>query len=172
MSEDEAIAIAEGRGTVKGPSEASMAGPKAVADPDNVWDDVVLNNMFLDRAGRHMVSNFAESSYAPWARVCRRIVRDEKLHEGFGLQQLKRLIAAGGDRDALARRVTRWYALGLNFFGPPQDPGKIAFLRRWGLKRSDNETLRRAYRSEVATIMDRLGAADLLRLSHDRFPYA
>jgi len=170
VSEGEALEIAEGR-TGKGPNSASLAGPKAVADDDNTWMDVPLNNMFLDRAGRYMVSNFSASSFEPWARVSRRILKDEKLHEGFGLRELKRLNAEHEDRDELAGRVTKWFTLGLNFFGPPKS-SRTEQLRQFGLKRIDNETLRQAFRREVDAILERIGATDLVRLEHDAFPYS
>ncbi len=170
VPEERALEIAEGR-TGRGPANASLAGPKAVGDDDNTWMDVPLNNMFLDRAGRYMVSNFAASSFEPWARVSRRILKDEKMHEGFGLRELKRLVSDAEDRDELARRVTKWYALGLNFFGPPKS-SRTEQLRYFGLKRIDNETLRCAYRQECENILDRLDARDLVRLEHDAFPYA
>ncbi len=173
VGEDEAIAIAEGK-SGKGPASASLAGPRAVADEDNRWEDVPLNNMFLDRAGRYMVGNFANSSYAPWAKVSRRILKDERLHEGFGLRELRRQIRAActrEERDALARRVTKWYALGLNFFGPPRS-SQTETLRAYGIKRLDNEQLRTAYRQECDDILASLGGEDLVRFSSDRFPYS
>lgn len=170
VSEAEAIAIAEGR-TGSGPANASLAGPKAVGAPDNSWEDVPLNNMFLDRAGRFMVSNFAESSYEPWAKVAGRILVDEKMHEGFGLRELRRMVRAVRDRDALAARVTRWFALGLNFIGPPSS-SKTELLRAYGLKRRSNEELRQAYREECVKLLANMGAGDLVRFSHDAYPYA
>lgn len=170
VSEAEAIALAEGGGLDRGPDAASLAGPRAVAHEQNEWDDIPLNNMFLDRAGRHMVTNFAESSYEPWARISERILKDEKLHEGFGYRQLRRMVREYRDRDALAQKITRWFALGLNFFGPPAS-SKTERLRLLGLKRRSNEELRCEYRQEVIGLLAGLGVADLVRLQHDAFPY-
>jgi len=170
VPERDALAIAEGRAGQK-PAQASLAGPRAVADTDNTWDDVPLNNMFLDRAGRHMVGNFARSSYEPWARISRRILKDEALHEGFGLRELRRQVRERRDREALAARVTKWFTLGLNFFGPPRS-SRSAQLRAYGLKRLDNEQLRQCYRSECEALLEDLGAGDLVRMSNDAFPYS
>lgn len=170
VSEADAVAIAEER-EGKGGMGASMAGPKAVADTDNSWIDVVLNTMFLDRAGRFMVTNFSLSSYAPWARIARRILKDERMHEGFGLRELRKALIQYDDREDLARRVTKWYSLGLNFFGPPHS-SRAELLRGFGLKRLNNEQLRTYYIDECETILDRLGAKDLVRLETGAFPYA
>jgi 1,2-phenylacetyl-CoA epoxidase catalytic subunit len=140
-----------------------------VAAPENEWVDVVLNCMFLDRAGRLMVGNFAESSFAPWATACKAILRDEDMHVGFGLTGFRRFLKEEKDRDKLSRHVTRWYAYGLNFFGPPAS-SKDQALFDYGLKRKSNEALRREYIAEVADVLAEPGR-DLLRLSTDAYPY-
>ena len=138
---------------------------------DNRWIDVILNHMFLDRAGHFMVANFATSSYAPWARVYRRILRDEAIHVSFGYNELQRTLSQPYDERDLSQRLTRWFALGLNFFGPPRS-SKTRRLKDLGLKRQSNEQLRRAYRKEVLQLMDGLGARHLVKLSRTAFPYA
>ena len=170
VAEAEAVDIAEGR-TGAGAARASLDGPREVANDDNRWIDVVLNHMFLDRAGHFMVANFATSSYAPWARVCRRILRDEAIHVRFGYNELQRALAEPHDERDLSRRLSRWFALGLNFFGPPRS-SKTRRLKDLGLKRRSNEQLRRAYRKEVLGLMDGLGARHLIKLSRAAFPYA
>ena len=170
VSESEAVDIAEGR-TGQGAAQASLDGPREVTNDDNEWIDVILNHMFLDRAGRFMVTNFAASSYAPWARVCRRILRDEAIHESFGYHELQRHLDQPYDRDDLARRVTRWFALGLNFFGPPKS-SRTKRLKDLGLKRKSNEQLRRAYRKEVMGLLEGLGGKHLIKLRQTAFPYA
>jgi 1,2-phenylacetyl-CoA epoxidase catalytic subunit len=167
---NDAIAMANGTQS-SAPTQASLEGPRAVGDEANEWADVTLNAMFLDRAGRFMVTNFSKSSYGPWARVCQRMLHDENLHQGFGLSQLKKLVKNCDDRAKLAGRVTLWYARGLNFFGPPSKHRSVG-LKKFGLKRKDNEELRQEYAREVAGIMKELGAEDLINLSHDGYPYA
>lgn len=171
VCEEEAIAIAEGK-TGVGANSASLAGPKEVANQENDWLDIVLNHMFLDRAGKFMVKNFSESSYAPWAEACRKILKDEYLHEGFGYSELRRYLREGYDRQALSSRATHWYALGLNFFGPPNVSERAKKLRDYGLKRKTNQELREVYQQEVKTLMSKVNAEDLLQLNKTEFPYA
>lgn len=170
ISEDEAIAVAQGR-TGSGPTKAALQGPAEVGNPDNSWDDIVLSTMFLDRAGRFMVENFSMSSYAPWAKACQRILKDEYFHQGFGFKQFQLRLASTTDRDAYRSMVSKWYAHGLNFFGPPGS-SKTALLRGFGLKRKSNEELRDAYRQEVEQLMASVDALDLIQLSAHAYPYA
>lgn len=169
VSMAESIAIAEGK-SGRRPEQSSLKGPKEVGAEQNDFYDVAMNNMFLDRAGRFMVQNFARSSFGPWARVCQRIVHDEHLHQGFGLSQLKKMLASDLDRSEMRLKVTRWYALGLNFFGPPRS-SKTELLKKFGIKRKSNQDLRLEYIKEVGAIMEELGASDLLALTADEFPY-
>jgi len=170
VSEDDAIAIAQGR-SGGGPTKAALEGPVEVGNPDNSWDDIVLSTMFLDRAGRFMVENFSMSSYAPWAKACKRILKDEYFHQGFGLKQFQIRLGSEPDRDAWRSKVTKWYAHGLNFFGPPGS-SKTELLRSMGLKRKSNEELREGYRQEVEELMASIGASDLIALSNNAYPYA
>ena len=169
VDEEEAMSIALGvssRPTVP----ASMAGPLAINDSENDWIDICLNMMLLDRAGRHMVENYCTSSYAPFASANERILPDEGLHEGYGLTQFTLALNGGYDRDELAGKVTKWFAHGLNFFGPPKSRTH-GQLREWGLKRKSNAEMREDYRSEV---MQLLGddADDLVRFQSDGFPWS
>lgn len=170
VDEDEANEIVLRTGA-SATTARSMEGPVAVGDPDNDWTDIALNMMLLDRAGRYMIENYCESSYRPWAQACLEILPDEAMHEGFGLAQFKAILARPHDRDALAMKVTRWFAFSLNFFGPPSRQ-HYDKLRDYGLKRRTNEQMREAYRIEVIEMLRRGDALDLVRLSHDAYPYA
>jgi len=169
ISEQEAVDIAQGR-RGRGPLKASIEGPEAVGDPDNEWLDIALNMMLLDRAGRYMIKNYADGSYEPWASVCERILADETMHESFGLAQFLNILRQTRDRDYVARKFSRWFALGLNFFGPPSRH-KYDLLRGYGLKRRSNEEMRQQYYQEVVGIASKHGCEELIRLQASEFPY-
>jgi 1,2-phenylacetyl-CoA epoxidase catalytic subunit len=169
VSEAEAHAIVEDRGR-KGERSVSLAGPLAVGSAENDWADIVLNHMLLDRAGRHMIQNYTQASYAPWAMACQKILKDEYFHESFGLTQFRRLLAGTADRGELLCRFSRWYALALNFFGPPSIRTS-ARLRDYGIKRLSNDELRTAFVAEVQQLMSELSSTDMLVLENDSYPY-
>lgn len=169
VSMQQAIDMAEGRNG-RAPSKHAFEGPQEVGSDSNEVLDVALNNMFLDRAGRFMVSNFSKSSYGPWARVCQRILHDEHLHQGFGLNQLRKAINSDIDRAVLSEKTSKWYALGLNFFGPPSEKYNEK-LFRYGIKRKSNKSLREEFEKEVESIMAELDSSDLIQLQKDEFPY-
>lgn len=169
VSEQEAIAIAEGRAE-RPMHDASLEGPLSVGDEDNEWIDIMLNHMFLDRAGKFMVGNFCDASFKPWAEANRIILREEQGHIGFGWAELRRYLAEAGHSEQAREKISTWYAKGLNFFGPPSTR-RGALLATYGLKRKDNETLRNEFRAEVEELFHELGRLDLIELEHDEFPY-
>lgn len=169
VSETQANEIAEGR-RGRPMHAASVDGPTRVGDEGNEWIDIMMNHMFLDRAGRFMVANFTEASFKPWAEANRIILRDETGHVAFGHVEVRQWLREQTDMDATAQRVSMWYARGLNFFGPPS-ARRAEALRAWGLKRRDNDQLRAAFKDEVEDLFAKLGSAHLLQLRRTEFPY-
>lgn len=169
VSEQAAIAIAEGRGD-RPMHNASLEGPLSVGNEENEWIDIMLNHMFLDRAGKFMVGNFCEASFKPWAEANKVILREESGHIGFGFAELRTYLGQCGDSDEALTKISNWYAKGLNFFGPPSTK-RGAKLSAYGLKRKDNETLRAEFRLEVAEAFAELGRPDLIQIEKDDFPF-
>ncbi|VAW95379.1 hypothetical protein MNBD_GAMMA22-53 [hydrothermal vent metagenome] len=169
VSEQYALDIAEGK-TNQGPDKHAMEGPLSVGDDDNEWPDIILNAMLLDRAGKHMLKNNTQCSYEPWAKVNQRILVDEYRHEGFGLQEFKQIIKDKKYSDTLKEKFNIWYARALNFFGPP--PGKThKKLLEYGLKKKNNEELRKDFSDEVSNILTKLGLKNYISLSTDCYPF-
>ncbi len=169
VEEKEAIAIAEGR-SQRPMHDASLEGPLSVGSDENEWIDIMLNHMFLDRAGKFMVGNFCEASFKPWAEANKLILREERGHIGFGYAELRTYLAEQGDTEEARTKVSNWYAKGLNFFGPPST-SRGAKLKTYGLKRKDNETLRNEFKEEVEEVFAEFGRPDLIQLEKNDFPF-
>lgn len=170
VSEKQAVEIAEGRSGGKKMHNASLEGPLSVGQEDNEWIDIMLNHVFLDRAGKFMVTNFIDASFKPWSEANEKILREEAGHIGFGQKELKRWLKDQTDRQKAKEKVSSWYAKGLNFFGPPSTH-KSDMLRKYGIKRKDNEELRTMYIQEVEEEFGKIDALDLIELKSNQFPY-
>ena len=170
VSEEESLAIANGKYNSK--LSDSFGGAKEVyGDEDHQWIDLILDFVLMDTAGAHIVGNFANASFKPWADACKKIVDEEKMHVGFGKREFKRYIAEDHDREHLKERFRYWYATALNFFGPPS--GNTAKkLKNYGLKVLNNDEARDKYRAEIEALMEEYGCSDLLELKNNEFPYA
>lgn len=152
VSEFEAIAIAEGK-TTGGVATQSLVGAKAVGDENNEWLDLVLNNLFMDRAGSFMVENFAQSSFEPWALACEQIYRDEQWHKAFGLRAFENFLETSKD-SSISEKVTLWFVHALNFFGPPSIHTQNK-LKAYGIKPKSNDALREAFVAEVKQLLQK-----------------
>lgn len=154
VNESEALELAKSKNS-SGKSTESLDGILAVGNNENGWIDIVLNNMFLDRAGSHMVGNFSNSSFKPWADACEKIYVDEQMHKAFGFKQLKHYIEKHNIDEELIRKIRQWYVHALNFFGPPNVKSQ-ELLNFYGIKRQSNDELRCAFIKEVLCVMDEL----------------
>lgn len=160
VNESEALQLAKSKNS-KGKSTESLDGVLAVGNSENCWIDIVLNNMFLDRAGSHMVGNFSNSSFKPWAEACEKIYIDEQMHKAFGFKQLKRYIEEHNVDEELIQKIRQWYVHALNFFGPPNIRSQ-ELLNYYGIKRQSNEKLRCAFIDEVFCAMKALGLHEII----------
>ncbi|WP_444997185.1 Phenylacetic acid catabolic protein [Aliikangiella sp. IMCC44359] len=171
VSEEEAIDIAEGRSSGnKKMHDASLEGPLSVGEESNEWIDIMLNHVFLDRAGKFMVTNFIDASFTPWSEANETILKEEAGHIGFGMRELKKWLTKQTDREKTKEKISTWYAKGLNFFGPPSTH-KSEMLKKFGIKRKDNEELRNMFIKEVEEEFAALNALDLIQLEKNDFPY-
>lgn len=163
--------IATGKAQNSNSIHASLDTADAIyGNTGGQWLDLALHCILMDTAGRHIVSNFAESSYGPWAEASVDIAKDELMHASFGKHELQICLAEGVSDELLQERFTYWYARSLNFFGPP--PGKSArLLKHYGIKRKDNEDLRKEFRCEIELYMGKIGLRGIMKLNTDYYPY-
>lgn len=163
--------IATGRAQNSNSIHTSLDTADAIyGDAGELWLDLALHCILMDTAGRHIVSNFAESSYGPWAEASVDIAKDEIMHASFGKHELQICLAEGLSGELLQERFTYWYARSLNFFGPP--PGKSArILQHYGIKRKTNEDLRREFQQEIESYMTKIGLQQIMKLNTESYPY-
>lgn len=172
VSEAQVDAIATGKVKTSRSIHTSLNSAEEIyGATGDLWLDLALHCVLMDTAGRYIVSNFAESSYAPWAEISKGIAQDEIMHAGFGKREFERCLLEGIPEEVLQERFTYWYARSLNFFGPP--PGNSAIvLQRYGIKRKNNEELRSEFKKEIFTYLEKLGLTRLIQLNKCDYPFA
>jgi ring-1,2-phenylacetyl-CoA epoxidase subunit PaaA len=117
--------------------------------PINSWVDFVMFNFCMDRGAGHQLEDSLEASYRPWARVLEGIFKEEKFHIAHGDNWVKRLAQDPKTHDATQAALNKWYPRTMNIFGRPNSP-KNKIYRELGLKKRDNDEVRRAFAQEVA----------------------
>src|SRR5918996_467749 len=87
--------------------------------PVKHWGDVALIGWLVDGAALVTQAALRESSYAPYARVLRRICAEEQLHLRHG-EHITMQLAAGTDnqRAMFQDALNRWWLALIHFFGP------------------------------------------------------
>ena len=127
--------------------------------PAPTWADVGIIAWLVDGAALETQGALLKTSYAPYARILRRICAEEAVHLKHG-EDIVLTLAAGtpGQRAMLQDALTRWWRPLLHFFGPPgESTNSDAF--RWRVRIASNEELRQGFLRKYVPKIRRLGLA-------------
>lgn len=115
--------------------------------PWDEWVDPAIVAWLIDGAEIERQTTLLGSSYAPYARAMKKIVKEEGFHHHAGRYLIEQAIAAGPAQKAKVQEgVARWWLRTLAMFGPPDTQSTHgATLIRLGLKLSENEVLRQSW---------------------------
>lgn len=113
--------------------------------PVRHWGDVAIIGWLVDGAALVTQAALLESSYAPYARVLKRICAEEQLHLRHG-EHITMELSAGTDsqRAMFQEALDRWWLALIHFFGPRSNVAKDLLLR-WKVKTRTNEDLRQEF---------------------------
>src|SRR3970282_1160492 len=111
--------------------------------PAQTWADVAVIQVFVDGAAMQTQGVLRESSYAPYARVLKRICYEEDFHIRLGIDNFKTL-AEGTPRQRamLQDALRRWWTQIMQFFGPHDVASPhLETMMRWRIEGKTNEEL-------------------------------
>ena len=113
--------------------------------PVHHWGDVAVIGWLIDGAALVTQAALRDSSYAPYARVLKRICAEEQLHLRHG-EDITLELASGTDRQRwmFQDALERWWLPIIHFFGPRSNVEKDLLLR-WKVKTRTNEDLRQEF---------------------------
>lgn len=120
------------------------------------WAELAVFNCLLDRAGGMQLLDYANSSYAPLARVGEFAGRDERGHAAMGLVHLRESCATAEGRRLAQEALNYWYPLSLDMFGSSKSKRQFRFVE-WGLKTKLNDEMRDEFIAETTPILQELG---------------
>ena len=115
--------------------------------PVPTWADVPVIQVFVDGAAMQTQGALRSCSYAPYARVLKRICYEEDFHIRLGID-VYRALAEGTptQRAMLQDAVDRWWQPIMHFFGPrDQASPHLETMMRWRIKVKTNDELRRQF---------------------------
>ncbi|AVW93695.1 MULTISPECIES: Phenylacetic acid catabolic protein [Roseobacteraceae] len=122
------------------------------------WTDAVVMNVLMGLATVHSLKELSHCSYQPLAEVLHDILPCEQRHMALGLEALEQIATDAIEQTVARASVAYWMPRVAETFGPAQSD-RFARLCEMGLRRTDNETLRQAWRADAET---RLAALKLI----------
>ena len=125
--------------------------------PVKSWGDAAIIGWLIDGAALVTQAALRDSSYAPYARVLKRICAEEQLHLRHG-EDISLELASGTDaqREMFQDALNRWWLAIIHFFGPRSNPDKDLLLR-WKVKTRLNEDLRQEFLDRYVPKITELG---------------
>ena len=132
------------------------------------WVDLLMMSFLIDHAAYFLVEDFAQSSYAPWAEMSKRILIEEETHSDFGAHFMEAQVEKLG-QPRVQRALRKWWPVALNMCGPSKSPHNERYLRL-GLKTRTNDERRAAFRDSAEPKIGKLGL-EVPRLLRSRYPF-
>jgi ring-1,2-phenylacetyl-CoA epoxidase subunit PaaA len=121
--------------------------------PRYQWVDILMMTFLIDGGAFLIVEDFAQSSYAPWARFAKEVLAEEVNHMDFGNDFVHAQVEKLGPKK-VQPALNKWWRVALNMFGPPTTRHTEQYIRL-GLKFRSNEDRRRTFvRSAEKQIRD------------------
>lgn len=124
--------------------------------PIESWSDFIMFNFCMDRGAGHQLEDVLECSYQPWAKEIELIFKEELTHVGHGNFWVKKLAADPATCDEAQAALDKWYVRTMNIFGRP-NTRRNALYRKYGLKKRDNDEVRKAFKAEIDPLIEAAG---------------
>ena len=131
--------------------------------PFESWVDTVAFCFTMDLVAWYHLHAMENCSYAPLAREMTSMVHEEKFHAAFGARRAGDLVQnpeyarlAGAGKEELQAAVNKWYPRALDTFGK-SDSRFSDLAVGYGIRRWNNEELRRMYKQEIDEKIRALG---------------
>jgi ring-1,2-phenylacetyl-CoA epoxidase subunit PaaA len=127
--------------------------------PWDSWADPAMVSWLIDGAEIERQATLTRSSYGPYARAMRKIVKEEGFHHHCGRYLISRMINAGpAQKREVQDSLDRWWPRALAMFGPPDAQSTHgATLMSFGLKLAGNEDLRQSWLTKFTPQIHAMG---------------
>lgn len=127
--------------------------------PWDEWADPVIVAWLVDGAEIERQQTLMKSSYGPYARAMKKIVKEEGFHYHCGRYLAQRMVEAGASpKRRLQDGLARWWPRILAMFGPRDSKSTHgAELTAFGLKLADNEALRQSFLTKFVPRIEAMG---------------
>jgi ring-1,2-phenylacetyl-CoA epoxidase subunit PaaA len=120
------------------------------------WAERGVFSYIGEEAALLMISEFAGSSYKPWADAVRTIILDEKIHIAHGARVCRNLAVTEEGREQLQVALDRLWPTFIGVFGNPNSK-RADLAVRYGLRQTTNAEARDQWIKIVSRRITNLG---------------
>ena len=126
--------------------------------PIENWCDAVVMNTLMGLASVNQLGEYADCSYQPLCDATAEILATENRHYELGISGIEHLFEYGFNTESAQSSVNYWYPRVADTFGH-MNSERYERLKRFGLRRNDNEQLLKQWRERSAEMLKNLGLA-------------
>ncbi len=122
------------------------------------WADAGVIGWLVDGAAIISQAALLDTSYAPYARVLKRICAEESFHMQHGESIILSLAEGTAEQRAMLQdAVNRWWESLIFFFGPPEISKSAERMMAYRIREQTNEQLRQRFLSRYVPRIHSLG---------------
>ncbi len=131
------------------------------------WADAGVIGFLVDGGAIITQAMLLASSYAPYARMLKRIVAEESFHMQFG-ESVVLALASGTEvqREMLQQAINRWWPAMMFFFGPREMGPQSQRMLEYRIRTMTNEELRQKF---IARYVPRIHALGMTLSDHELY---
>ncbi len=124
--------------------------------PIDTFCDLSMFHALGDRVGIYIGETWDAIPYAPLLKAAPKLHKDEVFHATLGLRNLRKVCATPEGLNEANEKIKIWWPAALDMFGRSDSEFSGEYVR-WGLRKADNETLRRQYIADTRPLIEELG---------------
>lgn len=124
--------------------------------PIETFCDLAMFHGLGDRVGMYIGETWESIPYAPMLKVAPKLYKDEVFHATLGLRNLRKICSTPEGLEEANELIKKWWPAALDMFGRSDSDFSPEYVR-WGLRKADNETLRRQYIADTRPLLEEMG---------------
>lgn len=132
---------------IEGFVEGHVGVGNAFQYPVQSWMELGTFMFLIDGGAMILQHSLLNTNYGPYARVMRRICREEEYHRRHAEDLIRDFLTGSeSEKQALEEKINEWWPRALMFFGHPDDRSKTAKrMIELGIRTKTNDALRQDY---------------------------
>jgi ring-1,2-phenylacetyl-CoA epoxidase subunit PaaA len=122
------------------------------------WQEWPIAALLQNSGALVQFRSLVKTSFAPYARALKRILKEESFHYHNALDLARRITAQPDQLSLVQAGLDKWWMPVLAYFGPPDaDSAHSARNLSWRLKVDSNDALRQSWLTQIVPLVREMG---------------